>query len=147
MKTLAALILVLPTLAYAELVPGRSRPSAEGELTVKKADGIYEGAQKVTLTEYRTNAEGITHYTLNLGSTSENYQLIGIQAEGCGDRYFARAENEQAGRSELRLLNSLPRCRMAKEEWEVEITTHDPEQGTISTLEVAGDPEYFMLSQ
>jgi hypothetical protein len=151
MKALFALLALVPfTAAQAEYIPGRTRPSAEAKLVVNSADGIYKGVNQAELVQFQTDGKGVTRYDLTVNGRTETYEVLQVKEQKCGDEHVARAVDERNGRGEIRLFNflsNLCEARNNEPEWSVEVERHNPKKGEISKLNLAGAPEYFMLSQ
>jgi hypothetical protein len=151
MKALFALLALIPfTAAHAEYIPGRTRPSAEAALTAVRGDGMFKGVEKAELVQFQTDGKGVTRYDLTINGRTETYEVMEVKEERCGDEHVARAVDESNGRGEIRLFNflsNLCEARNNEPEWSVEVERHNPKKGQISKLNLAGAPEYFMLSQ
>ncbi|RYZ95161.1 MAG: hypothetical protein EOP11_25350 [Proteobacteria bacterium] len=151
MKTLLTLLLTLsPLAANADFLPGRTRPSAEASLEAFKADGIYKGVESARLIQFQTDGQGVSRYDLVINGRTETYEVQEVKEQRCGDEHVARAVDETNGRGEIRLFNflsTLCEARNNEPEWTVKVERHQADKGEISSLDLAGIPEYYMLSQ
>jgi len=125
--------------AQAEYVPGRTRASAEGNLTATEASGIYRGIQEALVTQEETDGLGITQITLNLAGSTEIFTVKNIKRERCRDTILATSESKAT----LRLTDrSFTPCELRGERmWTIEVSQED------SRLLLVGDAEHYFLSQ
>lgn len=137
------------SLAYADYIPGRTRPSAEADLEVIDTSGVYRDARDVKVVEFTTDDKGISKYILTVDGNAKEFEVRKVRETDCGDVYDARevgiGTEEENTTLALRDMSAAICERPVKHIWEVEVITQG-EGGQESRLFVGGDPEHYQLT-
>lgn len=139
--------LFIPHFAYSDYVPGRTRASAQADMSAQSGTEIYKEIESGQVVLYSTDGQGYTKLTLKLDDNSEiSFSIKGISSLPCGQVFEATSTKD--GRfSTLRIQESNPDlCRgIAELTWSTELSTS--KGGDRSHLVLTGKPEYFLLSE
>lgn len=149
MKRIFLLLLAFtPLYAFGDYVPGRTRASAKAELQRQRGDGRYQSVVAANARQFVSDGRGITHFTLALNRSRESTFVVrAIRATRCGRTYVAALPSSPR-RTELRIDEiSSSACRAdGKVFWRAFVATQEG-NGRVSRLSLAGEPQFFLLTQ
>jgi hypothetical protein len=149
MKTLFALIaftLVSQT-ASADFLEGRERPAALAKMEVLNATGAFSGTNEATVTQIMTDGDNRAKFAVVTNGPVKKLSFVSAKTwnTSCGNNTFAVSAS--AATMDIRLhLKDMTQalCYIANpDDWTVVIEIRDMNSPEVSTLELAGKPQFF----
>ena len=145
---------LLPFTANADFRAGRVRTSAEAELKVLNATGKFAGkAHTASVTaQVQDDKQGYVSYTLTLDGAKYHFRVVSTEGEkgGCGITQEGLLDAFTTGEYQysfsLTDFTTASCERVINNLWEVELSVRSINDGSVSTIYLGGNPEYFMLT-
>ncbi|RZA08507.1 MAG: hypothetical protein EOP11_04650 [Proteobacteria bacterium] len=153
MKALLLLVAaLLPFTASADFRPGRVRTAGKAELQIISATGVFAGVAQANLSAQVTDGErDFTGYSLTLDGKALSFRARGINRRGqCGITQEAFLNEITTGDAQVNLTVkdfTGATCEIVVNHiWQVTVTSVSIQDGSVSTLVLGGNPEYFMMT-
>lgn len=146
---LLAFFVFTPHYAFGDFVPGRVRAAAEAEMAAKQGTGRYEQVRAANSVLFKADGKGYVKFTLRLDGRPEiPFAMTEIRSQRCSKLFVAVFQFEgQRSRLEVTESNTAG-CRGDGDTiWNTRLITEEGPNTPPSQLVLAGNAEYFMLTE